>query len=179
MIFVHQGLFQYPDYRPALGEAVRAGDTVIVHTAPNGDALPEIVRARATADSAADSAELHVEAEDEDERGGRREYAVGKGQAALLRSTRLIENDAQLAMVLGHEISHVIHDHVLENTEHSAVAMGAQLVRAAGWAWLRGAWPCHCWRMPLPLLPPRLSSERLPPNWLSQHRMHSPAWRCG
>eukprot|EP00403_Amphidinium_massartii_P008508 CAMPEP_0178408550 /NCGR_PEP_ID=MMETSP0689_2-20121128/20001_1 /TAXON_ID=160604 /ORGANISM="Amphidinium massartii, Strain CS-259" /LENGTH=670 /DNA_ID=CAMNT_0020029657 /DNA_START=504 /DNA_END=2516 /DNA_ORIENTATION=- len=59
------------------------------------------------------------------------EVLVPKEDVRLFLQYHIIENEEQLAMLIGHELAHIIHDHAQDTTQMRAIAAGSQMVLVA------------------------------------------------
>lgn len=105
-MFIHRGLFRLVCYRPLEhSERVEVGKAVLVKRG--------LEHFTATVHSY--SGDRYVVCSDSGEK-----FYADPGQLQLEEELHIIENDEQLALLLGHELGHVIHDHT-EDTMNMVV----------------------------------------------------------
>lgn len=119
LIFVHRGIFRH-DFLQPVGSKVELGESVLVRKEePSGERWK---RARVAAVSGTTEATYAVAFDDDSK------AVVTSHSMRRLAERRIVESDEQLAMLLGHELAHVVHDHCDDSLRFTAAAAGLQLV---------------------------------------------------
>merc|ERR1712232_807947 len=125
LIFVHRGLFWRTETRPFPADMKKSSlpQGAHVYAQIDGRLLPCTLVSQCDGDDACRTVCLPNETE-------HRDIPV-EDLRLVEKKDGVVQNDEQLAMLLAHELSHVIHDHAEDMTTILALATGLQLVLLA------------------------------------------------